>query len=195
MRVPTASKKIAFSGASLFFVIMNALAPWKVVLTVIAIFGAGVVTGGFLTKRTIKDAIRRSEEPRQSFTLTTDRLQGDLRLKPEQVEKIEPILRQVNTEFSNLLSLDLREREGILSRGQDRMNPILEPDQQARLQEIIEEEKRRVRLWLGAGESPNGRDGSPSRPHSSMSAPPTVTRDGWTIAAYHWIDLHAADRA
>lgn len=119
----------------------------------IAIFGAGVLTGGFLTNRTIKDAIRRSEEPRKSFTLTTDRLEGDLRLKPEQAEKIEPTLRQVNTEFSNLLSLDLREREGILSRGQDRMNPILEPDQRARLQEIIEEEKRRVRLWFGAGES------------------------------------------
>jgi hypothetical protein len=132
---------------------MNAVDRWKVVLTLIAIFVAGGVTGGFLTSRTIKDAIRRSEEPRKSFTLTTDRLQGDLRLKPEQAEKIDPILRQVNTEFSNLLSLDLREREGILSRGQDRMNPILEPDQRARLQQIIEQEKRRVRLWLGAGES------------------------------------------
>jgi len=120
---------------------------------VIAIFGAGVLTGGFLTNRTIKDAIRRSEEPRKSLTLTTDRLQEDLRLKPEQAEKIEPMLRQMNTEFSNLLSLDLREREGILSRGQDRMNPILDPDQRAWLQEIIEEEKGRVRLWLGAGES------------------------------------------
>ena len=132
---------------------MNAVDRWKVVLTLIAIFVAGGVIGGFLTSRTIKDAIRRSEEPRKSFTLTTDRLQGDLRLKPEQAEKIDPILRQVNTEFSNLLSLDLRESEGILSRGQDRMNPILEPNQRARLQQIIEEEKRRVRLWLGAGES------------------------------------------
>jgi hypothetical protein len=132
---------------------MNAVDRWKVVFTLIAIFVAGGVTGGFLTNRTIKDAIRRSEEPRKSFTLTTDRLQGDLRLKPEQAEKIDPILRQVNTEFSNLLSLDLREREGILSRRQDRMNPILQPDQRARLQQIIEEEKRRVRLWLGAGKS------------------------------------------
>ena len=119
----------------------------------IAIFGAGVLTGGFLTNRTIKDAIRRSEEPRKALTLTADRIQEDLRLKPEQAEKIEPMLRQMNTEFSNLLSLDLREREGILSRGQDRMNPILDPDQRAWLQEIIEEEKGRVRLWLGAGES------------------------------------------
>jgi hypothetical protein len=76
-----------------------------------------------------------------------------LGLRPEQAQKVEPILRQVNTEFSNLLSLELREREGILSRGQERINPILEPDQQMRLQEIIEEEKRRVRVWLGAGVS------------------------------------------
>jgi hypothetical protein len=80
-------------------------------------------------------------------------LQRNLRLKPEQAEKVKPILRQMELEFGNLLSLDLREREGILSRGQDRMHPILDSDQQKRLQEIVEEQRRRLRLWLGAGES------------------------------------------
>jgi hypothetical protein len=75
-----------------------------------------------------------------------------LRLKPEQAEKVKPILRQIDAEFGNLRSLDLRETEGILSRGQDRMNPILEPEQRERLQEITEEHKRRVRQWLDLGE-------------------------------------------
>jgi hypothetical protein len=134
---------------------MNTLAQWKLVLTVIAIFAAGVLTGAFLINRTIKDAMRRSGEPPKTFTLATDRLQNRLHLKPEQVGKIERILRQMETELSNLRSLNLRETEGILSRGQDRMNPILESDQRERLEQMIEERKRRARLWMGGGE-PHG---------------------------------------
>jgi hypothetical protein len=132
---------------------MEALARWKVVFALIAIFVAGAMTGALFTSRAIKDAVRRPQEPPRPFTLTTDQLQRNLRLKPEQAEKVKPILRQMELEFGNLLSLDLREREGILSRGQDRMHPILDSDQQKRLQEIVEEQRRRLRLWLGAGES------------------------------------------
>ena len=120
---------------------MNALARWKVVLVLITIFVAGAVTGGLLTSRAIKEAVRRPEE-RKPFTLTTDRFQRDLRLKPEQAQKVRPILRQMEDEFTNLRSLDLRETDGILSRGQDRMNPILEPDQRARLQQMLEDRKQ-----------------------------------------------------
>ena len=87
------------------------------------------MTGGFLTSRAIKDAMLRHYERRQPFTPTMDQLRRNLGLKPEQAEKVAPILRQMDDEFSNLRSLDLRETEGILSRGQDRMNRLLEPDQ------------------------------------------------------------------
>ena len=48
-------------------------------------------------------------------------------------------------EFANLRLLDVRETEGILAREQDRMNPILEPDQRTRMQQIIEERGQRIR--------------------------------------------------
>ena len=101
------------------------------------------MTGGFLTSRAIKDAMLRHYERRQPFTPTMDRLRRDLGLKPEQAEKVAPILRQMDDEFSNLRSLDLHETEGILSRGQDRMNPLLEPDQRARLRQMLEDRKHR----------------------------------------------------
>jgi hypothetical protein len=41
---------------------MNRLTRWKVVLRLIAISVAGALTGGFLTKRAIKDVMRRPEE-------------------------------------------------------------------------------------------------------------------------------------
>jgi len=72
-------------------------------------------------------------------------LSSDLRLKPEQSEKINPILRQMSDEIGNLRSLALRETEGILSHGQDRMSPILEPDQRTRLKQIIEGYRQVVR--------------------------------------------------
>ena len=110
-------------------------------MVLITIFVAGAVTGGLLTSRPIKEGVRRPEE-RKPFTLTTDRFQRDLRLKPEQAQKVRPILQQMEDEFTNLRSLDLRETDGILSRGQDRMNPILEPDQRARLQQMFEDRKQ-----------------------------------------------------
>jgi hypothetical protein len=87
-----------------------------------------------------------------------DRLQRDLRLKREQPGKVRPILRQMSDEIGNLRSLALGEIEGILSRGQDRMNPILEPDQRTRLQQIIEGCRQLVREELnipGSSVSPS----------------------------------------
>jgi hypothetical protein len=136
---------MAFNVFSLFLVIMNALGRWKIVLALIATFAVGAGTGGLLTSRAIREAARCPAQPRRSALLPTmDRLQRDLRLKREQSEKVNPILRQMSDEIGNLRSLTLREIEGILSRGQDRMSPILEPDQRTRLQHIIEEYRQLV---------------------------------------------------
>jgi hypothetical protein len=101
--VPTASKKIAFSAASLFFVTMNAVNRWKVVLTLIAIF-------------------------------------------------VRPIAQQSDNELRNLYALNLREIDGILDRAQDRMNPILQPDQQQRLRQMVEE---RNNIWSNSSTCPS----------------------------------------
>ena len=90
---------------------------------------------------------RFPEQQPQSFTLTMDQLQSDLHLKPEQAEKVQPILRQMDDELSNLRLLDLRETDGIFSRAKDRIDPILTPDQRPQLQQIIEERQRQARQW------------------------------------------------
>ncbi len=76
-----------------------------------------------------------------------DRWRENLRLKPEQEEKVRPIMQQAADELSNLRSLDLRETDGILSRVQDRLNPVLAADQRERLQQMREEyEKQQQEL-------------------------------------------------
>ena len=112
-------------------------------MTLIAIFVAGGVTGGFLTIRAMKYEMgRRSETP--PGTALMDRWRARLHLTPEQDEKLSPIMQQADNELRNLRALDLREIEGILDRAQERMNPILRSDQQQRLRQIVEERKQHL---------------------------------------------------
>jgi len=123
---------------------MNAVKRWKVVLTLIAIFVAGGVTGGFLTIRAMKYEMGRRSETPPGTAFAMDRWRARLHLTPEQDEKLSPIMQQADNELRNLRALDLREIEGILDRAQERMNPILRSDQQQRLRQIVEERKQHL---------------------------------------------------
>ena len=123
---------------------MNAVDRWKVVLTLIAIFVAGGVTGGFLTIRAMKYEMPRRSETPPGTAFAMDRWRARLHLTPEQDEKLSPIMQQADNELRNLRALDLREIEGILDRAQERMNPILRSDQQQRLRQIVEERKQHL---------------------------------------------------
>jgi hypothetical protein len=61
-------------------------------------------------------------------------------------------LQQIDDELTNLRAMDLRETEGILSRGEDRINGILTPEQQPRLHQTFEQRRQRVRDWLGVND-------------------------------------------
>ena len=119
-------------------------------MALIATFAAGALTGGFLAGRASRDAVRRAEQPRQPSALTADQLQRQLHLKQEQTDKIKSLLTQMDNELNNLRSLDVRETDGIFARAKDRMDPIIAPDQRPRLQEILDEHKRRFEKtsWL-----------------------------------------------
>ncbi len=112
-------------------------------MALIATFATGAITGGFLTGGVNKDAVRRAEQPRQSAPLTVNQLQPQLQLKPEQADKIASTLTQMENELNNLRSLDVRETDGIFARAKDRMDPTIAPDQRPRLQEILDEHRRR----------------------------------------------------
>jgi hypothetical protein len=48
--------------------------------------------------------------------------------------------------------MDLRETEGILARGEDRINAIVTPEQRERLRQTFERRRQRVREWLGVND-------------------------------------------
>ena len=73
-----------------------------------------------------------------------DRWRARLHLTPEQDLKLRPIAEEADNELRNLYALNLREIDGILDRAQDRMNPILQLDQQQGLRQIVEERKQHL---------------------------------------------------
>jgi Spy/CpxP family protein refolding chaperone len=151
--VPAASKKIAFGGGSILFVVtMNGSNRWKIAFLVLATFVVGAVTGAFFVMGSAKDEMRRNRDPRRFFSNTPERWVSDMKLTPDQEQKIRPILQQIDDELTNLRAMDLRETEGILSRGEDRIKTLLKPDQQEKLRQTFELRRQRVRDWLGVND-------------------------------------------
>src|SRR5205823_4055999 len=83
----------------------------KIAFLVLATFVAGAVTGAFFVMGSAKDEMRRNRDPRRFFSNTPDRWQSEMKLTPDQAQKIRPILQQIDDELTNLRALDLRETE------------------------------------------------------------------------------------
>lgn len=96
--------------------------------------------------------MRRTRDPRRFFSNTPDRWVTDMKLTPDQEQKVRPILQQIDDELTNLRTMDLRETEGILSRGEDRLKTLVRPDQQDKLHQTFEQRRQRVRDWLGVND-------------------------------------------
>ena len=117
-------------------------------MTLIAIFVAGAVTGDFLTSWPAKYAINRKSDLRPGTSFAVGGWRAGLHLTPDEDQKLRPIAQQADDELHSLAALNLRETDGILDRAQDRMSPILQPDQRGKLQKLIEERKRRIEQWF-----------------------------------------------
>jgi Spy/CpxP family protein refolding chaperone len=128
---------------------MNPASRWKIAFLVLASFVAGAVAGAFLIMGSAKDEMRRQRDPLRWFTTTPERWRSEMKLTPEQDQKIRPILQQIDDELTNRRAVDLRETEGILSRGEDRVAAILTPEQRPQLHQTFEQRRQRVRDWLG----------------------------------------------
>jgi Spy/CpxP family protein refolding chaperone len=128
---------------------MNSASRWKIAFLVLASFVAGAITGAFLIMGSAKDEMRRERDPLRWFTNTPDRWRSDMKLTADQDQKIRPILQEIDDELTNRRAVSLRETEGILSRGEDRIAAILTPDQRPQLHQTFEQRRQRIRDWMG----------------------------------------------
>ena len=122
-----------------------------------------------------KDEMRKQRDPLRFFSDTPDRWRTEMSLTPDQDQQIRPILQQIDDELTNRRGVDLRETEGILSRGEDRISKILRQDQQPRLHQTFERRRERLREWMSVKEQAKGdsfASPAPSAESSANASPP-----------------------
>ncbi|HJT46318.1 MAG TPA: hypothetical protein VJ721_08630, partial [Chthoniobacterales bacterium] len=74
---------------------MNSSGRWKIGFLVLASFVAGALAGAFLVMGSAKDEMRRQRDPTRWFSNTPERWRSEMKLTPEQDQKIRPILQQI----------------------------------------------------------------------------------------------------
>jgi hypothetical protein len=124
---------------------------WKVILATMVIFGSGVITGGLLVRQSQR--VRPPQNPGWNRPVPAPnptaggmrleflrRAQRELKLSPDQHQRIDTVLRQSQERIRNVMEpvqSPLREE---LQHAREQVRNILEPRQRARFDEILRQQ-------------------------------------------------------
>jgi Spy/CpxP family protein refolding chaperone len=128
---------------------MNLKKNWKVVLYLAAIFIAGGITGSFVTLQTLKHMIHKHRNPENLCAMVMKRLESELKLTPEQVQKIKPIVDQSVRELEAIRSKTISQSSQVISRSEEQIAQELTPEQQKRFQKIQQERHKHFKERFG----------------------------------------------
>ena len=140
--------------------------PLKLILSLLGVFAAGAVFGGFLTlgfqHRKIEQMRLHAPAPMEQFTPQIfKRLSDRLDLTAEQKEKLRPIIRQADKDLRQLRQNGAKEAIAIAERMHEQVAALLTPAQQEKLEQLKREMRDR---WLrerqmrwGERPAPSGR--------------------------------------
>jgi len=121
---------------------------WKVILAMVGIFLAGAVVGGVLTTGVIVKVVKNRLNPENWTENTMAKLDKQLDLSPEQEARIRPIVDE-----AVLNSQHIVRRAGAawiknMVQAQEKVMPILNEEQQAKLREINRQKQENFRKWM-----------------------------------------------
>jgi hypothetical protein len=139
---------------------------WRVIVATMAIFAAGVVTGGMLTLRVDRLGwVRRQHatRPAQPFTPGGSRLeflrraQRELDLSPEQQERVDRLLKESQERNRKILEPVAPQLGQELQRAREEFKAVLTPEQQKRFEELLKKQAhpREPRRPQGVGTGTN----------------------------------------
>jgi hypothetical protein len=110
---------------------MKILKNWKVILAIVLVFGAGVATGSVLTLLKFKYAFERGFTVENWNSMTMGFLQKELKLTPEQEQKVRAIVEETGQQFGLTFGQAIRVSGTNLVASWHRINQVLRPDQRA----------------------------------------------------------------
>lgn len=131
---------------------MNRALQWKLVAGFVLVFLAGTVTGVFMGVAHARHPFFRS--PHRAFLKDGmgERLRVQLKLTPEQVEKISPIIDKTTGELETIRTETARRVHETMAQAHREMAVNLTDEQRAKLQEI--DSRHRHRRMLHEGPAP-----------------------------------------
>ncbi|MBI5773982.1 MAG: hypothetical protein HZA89_09610 [Verrucomicrobia bacterium] len=121
---------------------MSLLRHWKVILSMLAIFAAGVVSGGLLVIKIARQVSYRNS-PEGWAPLAFSDYKNRLKLTPEQTQKIKPILDQAGQDIRAARNSSWQEFVQIIRRANDDITPLLTPEQQKTFDEMKSQARER----------------------------------------------------
>lgn len=130
---------------------MSLFNSWKIIVALIAIFGAGAFTGHVVTMGAVKREVEKRADVDEFTHQTMEKLRRELRLSPTQVDKIAGSVddagKQLKQEYDDTLVRIL----GILEEASDEIRLELSEDQKLKYDEMLAEVRARINRRLKAG--------------------------------------------
>ena len=150
---------------------------WKVMLALVALFALGAATGSVITLKVVKRAIEGRTNPERLSQSLLGEYQRRLKLTPEQVDKIKPILQRTGREMRDLRSEMAGRTFQVIRASHEEIAAELTPEQREEFARLNKEMRERYRQ-----QGPPGPKGLPPmkgpRPGVfSAPAPKVETKD------------------
>ena len=120
---------------------MNKSLRWKLILAFVLVFLAGAACGFFGAVH-VHDFFARMD-PGSMAQHMKQRLRGELKLTPEQLQQISPIIERAASQLKTKREQTMRDVHEIFERAHRDMQPFLTPEQRTKLEEL---EKRHRHL-------------------------------------------------
>src|SRR5579864_4076054 len=123
---------------------MNSALKWKLIAGFLLVFIAGGATGVFVTMSIGHHFMFAQHPPGAAARAMKMRLQWQLRLTDEQMEKISPIIDKAGAQLEEIRGDTGRRVRDIIAEAHREIRPILTPQQQQRFQQMEERRRRWV---------------------------------------------------
>ncbi|MFZ4765378.1 MAG: hypothetical protein ACOYMN_10530 [Roseimicrobium sp.] len=115
---------------------MSLLRHWKLVLGLMAIFGAGVGTGAVGTVVLLQRIFTRPEPAKRWADSRLGELEARLKLSPQQKEKLRPIIEDASQRFREIGAETFSKIMATAEQTQGRFASVLSPEQQVEFQRM-----------------------------------------------------------
>lgn len=123
---------------------------WKIALCLLAIFVAGLAIGSVGTVGIIRHKLRQNAADASKVAQgVMKRLQAELSLTPEQVEKVRPAIARASEQIRVFQIEILFRAHRLFVEAEADINPHLDDRQRSRLRQFVAERREQLRRALG----------------------------------------------